>query len=185
MTGALTQFARRFRRDARGVSAVEFAFIAPVMIVFYFGLAEVTQAEIAQRRTITTASAMGDLIAQAPGNTTAANVDDIMNMGNVLMYPFPVSGIKVCINSIVADNNNVRTVTWRRQNNDSTCPAIGSTAATLSTNIISAGQSVVMARVIYPYTSSANEVLHSNPTFTKTYYLRPRRAATITCADCT
>ena len=30
----------RLRGDRRGVSAVEFALIAPVIIVFYFGLAE-------------------------------------------------------------------------------------------------------------------------------------------------
>ena len=30
---------RRLFRDERGVSAVEFAMIAPIMIFFYFGLA--------------------------------------------------------------------------------------------------------------------------------------------------
>ena len=37
----------RLGRDRRGVSAVEFALIAPAMIAFYFGLAEITQALLA------------------------------------------------------------------------------------------------------------------------------------------
>ncbi len=52
---ALIQGFGKFRRDQRGVSAVEFAFIAPVLILFYFGLAEYTQALMAQRKTINTA----------------------------------------------------------------------------------------------------------------------------------
>jgi Flp pilus assembly protein TadG len=42
-----------FWRDRRGVSAVEFALIAPVLVIFYCGLAELTQAMMAQRRSAT------------------------------------------------------------------------------------------------------------------------------------
>ena len=48
----------RLRGDRRGVSAVEFALIAPVIIVFYFGLAEFCQAFMAQKRMGRTAAAM-------------------------------------------------------------------------------------------------------------------------------
>ena len=44
------RFARRFLGDRRGVSAIEFAFIAPVMILMYFGVAELTQGMMAERR---------------------------------------------------------------------------------------------------------------------------------------
>ena len=40
----------RFFRDRRGVAAVEFAFVAPVLILIYMGLAEVTMALMAERR---------------------------------------------------------------------------------------------------------------------------------------
>lgn len=186
MIAPLSRFIRRFRRDASGVSAVEFAFIAPVMIIFYFGLAEYTQALIAQRRTIGTASAIGDLVAQASGSTRASDVDDIMSMSNVLMAPFPVSGtnLKVCVTSIVADASNNKKVAWRRQKNDTSCPAVNSTVSGLSSNIIGASQSLIMAKVTYSYSSTTNQILKTNPTFTKTYYLRPRRSTTITCSDC-
>ena len=41
---------KRFSRDRRGSAAVEFAFIAPIMLLMYFGLAEMTQAMMASRR---------------------------------------------------------------------------------------------------------------------------------------
>ncbi|MCC7266817.1 MAG: pilus assembly protein, partial [Caulobacteraceae bacterium] len=37
-------------KDIRGVSAIEFAFVAPVMILFYLGMAELTMGLMAERR---------------------------------------------------------------------------------------------------------------------------------------
>jgi Flp pilus assembly pilin Flp len=188
MIGTFSRLIREFRRDQSGVSAVEFAFIAPVLIVFYFGMAELTQAIIAQRRTISTASAIGDLVAQANGTTTAADVDDAMNMANIVMYPFPITGtsLSICVEGITADiaPTPVSTVKWRRvKNDDGNCPVVGATVPGLSTGVIAAGESLIMSRVAYKYSSSANMVLHNNPTFTKVYYLRPRRSASIACSN--
>ena len=93
MIGTFSRLIRRFRRDQSGVSAVEFALIAPVLIIFYFGLAELTQAIMAQRRTISTASAIGDLVAQSNGATTSTAISDAMSMANIIMYPFPTTPV--------------------------------------------------------------------------------------------
>ena len=61
-------------KDRRGAAAVEFAFIAPVMILMYYGLAELTQAMMADRRASHVASAIGDLVAQ----DTAINTTEIV-----------------------------------------------------------------------------------------------------------
>ena len=188
MIGTFSRMIRRFRRDQSGVSAVEFAFIAPVLIIFYFGLAEITQAVMAQRRTITTASAIGDLIAQSNGATTAAAVADAMNIANIVMYPFPTTGtvISICVAEITASTATppVSKIVWRQvKNDDGNCPTVGSTVTGLSTGVIAGGESLVMARVAYKYSSAGNIVLHNNPTFTKVYYLRPRRSSSISCTN--
>ena len=51
---------RGFWRDPRGVSAVEFALIAPLLILMYCGMAELSLAMMAQRRLSNIASAIGD-----------------------------------------------------------------------------------------------------------------------------
>jgi Flp pilus assembly protein TadG len=186
MMRRLIRTLRRFRDDRGGASAVEFAFIAPVLVLLYFGLAEYTQAMIAQRRTINTASAIGDLVAQANGSTTSGNVDDIIDMKDVLMNPFPASGtqIKVCVLSIV-HNGTDKKVTWRRAQNDTTCPAINAVITSVPTELISSGESVIMSKVTYTYTSTINTLIKAPVTFTKTYYLRPRRSSAIACTTCT
>ena len=176
-----------FVADRRGVAAVEFALIAPIMLLFYFGLAEFTQAMIAERKAIRTASAIGDLIAQnaeiAP--TGAGGVSDVFDIATTLMKPFPTgTKLKLCVASISADDKGKKTVDWSENKNDSTCPSEGSTNTTISSDLLAANQSVIMSRVIYSYASPVNEVLKVNPTFNKTYYLRPRRSAKVACDKC-
>jgi Flp pilus assembly protein TadG len=185
MMRGLAQRLRSFRRDQSGVSAIEFAFIAPVMILFYFGMTEYTQAVIAQRKAINTASAIGDLVAQANGSITATALDDIMDIKDVLMMPFPVSGtqLKICIVSIV-NNGTANKVTWRRQQNDTTCPAVNATITSVPTELISTNESVIMSKISYTYASPVGQMIKTAPTFNKTYYLRPRRSSQITCATC-
>ena len=185
MTGLRAMLAK-LRRDQSGVSAVEFALLAPVLILFYFGLAEATQVMMAERKTIRAASAVGDLIAQNTQVTTG-NIDDIFKMSDVLMKPFPATTqLKICVASIVADANNIKTVSWSRAKNGATCPAKNAQVANadIPADLIAANQSLIMSRVTYVYTGVTNKVIQTNPTFTKTFYLRPRRSHAVTCTGC-
>lgn len=182
----LVAILRKLRRDQRGVSAVEFALLAPVLIVFYFGLAEATQVMMAERKSIRAASAVGDLIAQNVQVTTG-NIDDIFTMSDVLMKPFPASTqLKICVASIVSDSANVKTVAWSRAKNGATCPAKDAPVsnADIPADLIAANQSLIMSRVTYVYTGVTNKIIKTNPTFTKTFYLRPRRSHVVVCTGC-
>lgn len=176
-----------FIKDRRGVAAVEFAMIAPIMLLFYFGLAEFTQAMIAERRAIRTASAIGDLVAQNSEITAtgAGGISDVFAIAETLMKPFPTgTNLKLCVASISSDQNGTKTVDWSQNKNDSTCPAEKAKITTISTDLLAANQSVIMSRVIYSYTSPVNQALKANPTFTKTFYLRPRRSTVVQCETC-
>lgn len=179
--------ARAFLRDRRGVAAVEFAMIAPIMLLFYFGLAEFTQAMMAERKAIRTASAIGDLIAQNAEMTPTGTggITDVFSIAETLMKPFPTgTKLKLCVASISADANGTKTVDWSRNQGDGTCPAAQSKVTNISDDLLAANQSIVMSRVIYSYTSAVNQAMKTNPTFTKTYYLRPRRSAKVVCEAC-
>lgn len=186
MTSLLARL-KRLRRDERGVSAVEFAFIAPVMILFYFGLAETTQVMMAERKTIRTASAVGDILAQTAEVrvTGAGGIDDVFDMAETLMTPFPTgTQLKVCVASITKSSTGALSVTWRRVKNAATCPGLGATTEPVPAGLIANGESVVMSRVTYSYVGPTNMVISVNPTFTKTFYLRPRMSNVVTCVGC-
>jgi Flp pilus assembly protein TadG len=179
---------RRLSRDDRGVSAVEFAFIAPVMILLYFGLAEITQAKIAERRALRTASAVGDILAQRAEIkvTGAGGIDDVFKMAETLMTPFPTGPqqLKICVASIIQSDTGALSVTWSRDKDDETCPDVGPTTEPVPAGLIANGESVVMSRVSYDYVGPTNMVVKVKPTFTKTFYLRPRMSKVVTCVDC-
>lgn len=65
MRRAKTAWARRlrtFRRNSDGVAAIEFAFIAPILIIFVFGVFELGRAYSAHRRFMGAAYMIGDLV---------------------------------------------------------------------------------------------------------------------------
>jgi Flp pilus assembly protein TadG len=178
---------KRLRRDERGVSAVEFAFIAPVMILFYFGLAEATQVMMAERKTIRTASAVGDILAQTAEVkvTGAGGIDDVFDMAETLMTPFPAgTQLKVCVASITKSAAGALSVTWSRAKNAAPCPGVGPTTEPVPAGLIANGESVVMSKVTYVYVGPTNMVIRTDPTFTKTFYLRPRMSNVVTCVGC-
>ena len=78
---------RGFLADKRGVSAVEFALIAPILIMIYLALAELTLGMMASRRTSHLAATIGDLAAQSE-NLTDANITDLWSIGTSMMQPF-------------------------------------------------------------------------------------------------
>jgi Flp pilus assembly protein TadG len=163
----------RFWRDRRGVSAVEFAFIAPVLVFFYFGMAELTEAMIAQRRLSHIASSIGDVVARDTQLTDARRTD-VFKVGSVLMAPFPTSGLRMCIVSITSAANGVDRVDWSEASNGPTnCPAAGA-VVDIPASVLPAGQSVIMSKASYDYEPPVKLLSKTGFTFRRTFYLRPR-----------
>jgi Flp pilus assembly protein TadG len=172
----------RLARDAGGAAAVEFALIVPLLALIYFGVVEVTQAAMTEQRVAHTASTIGDLVAQS-STITAAQVTDVFTVGQSIMSPYPTTGLQMRISSLTADANANVTVAWS-QGSGMTALTKGSTVSGLSANVIKANESVVMGESKYVYSSVFGMVLPQPITFTETYYLRPRLATQVTCADC-
>ena len=188
MTGGafreLRRFLQRFAADRSGVSAIEFAFIAPILIVFYFGMAETCQLLMAKRRVSHAGAAVADLVSQSdtPATTKAA-LDDRLLAAQSIMAPFPTSTLTIRLTSVTARNptpGGPPLVDWSH-------PAGGrakNTPLTPSTPL-SAGESVIMAEVTYGYTSSIGYFIPGVRQMTHKAELRPRKHDKISCTDCT
>ena len=160
-------------RDRRGVAAVEFALIAPLLLLFYCGMAELTEMMIAQRRLSSLASSLGDVVARENQLTNQQSLD-IFSAGKALMTPFPTSGLHMCIVSIVSDATGKDTVEWSESSNAPTdCPAPGPVTG-IPVGVLPANQSVIMSKASYDYVSPTKLVAPKTITFRRTFYLRPR-----------
>jgi len=168
---------RRFKHDRRGVSAIEFAFIAPILIIIYFSVAELCQAMLAQRKVAHAASAVGDLVAQL-STTNKAGLADVLEAANTVVAPFPSAPLQIQISSVSADANDNTTVAWGYPTNNS------GTAVVLPPNLITANQTVIKAEVTYTYNSPFQYLFKNAIVFDQVFYLRPRLSTSVVCTDC-
>jgi len=170
------RFLHRFKRDQRGVSAVEFAFIAPVLIVVYFSVADLCQAMLAERKVSHAASAVGDLVSQV-GTIDGPGLTQVYDAASSILAPFSTTPMQIRVTSVVTDVNDKATVAWSC--GDHTTPlAVGATVA-LPANLLGANQSVIMSEMVYTYISPINYVFTNAITFDQVFYLRPRMTATV------
>ncbi len=175
-----TGLIRRWVGDERGVSAIEFAMLAPVLILFYMGMTEFCQGFMAQKRMGHVSAMVADLIAQEE-TVTPATIDDIFDIGGLIMKPFPTATLNQRVSSVSRTSGTAR-VDWSR-GDGMTARGVGSTM-TLPADLIEDGESVIVAEVTYDYDSAADYLMPGLTRFSHTYYLRPRTVDRTTCAAC-
>lgn len=170
----------RLAGDERGVSAVEFALLAPVLIAFYFGMAEFCQGYMAQKRMGHVSAMVADLVAQEEQVSTAA-VDDLFAIGGLIMKPFPTAALKQRVSSVTRTSGVAR-VDWSR--GQGMGPRAKNSTITLPEDLITNGESIIVSEATYDYDSPVDYLMPDVTQFKHTYYLRPRTVEKITCSNC-
>lgn len=169
--------ARRLLGDRRGVSAVEFALLAPIMIAFYFGLAEFCQGYMAQKRMGHASAMVADLVAQAD-MISPAQVDDAFEIGDLIMKPYSATPLKLRISQVTRDSKGVAKVSWSRGKGWSA--RAKDQVVTLPDGLIDKGESIIMSEATYDYDSPVDYLMPKITRFSHTYYLRPRLTEQVT-----
>ena len=166
----------RFIHDYKGLAAVEFALILPLMIAFYFGGIEMTNMLVANRRVTAVAYTAADLTAQA-ASLNDSDIADIFAASATILQPFSTAPLTVRISSVVANAQNVAQVAW--SDGFQISPrAVGSTV-TLPAGLTTPGSSVVFVETAYGYASPIGEMVAGTVEFTEPAYMKPRRATQI------
>jgi Flp pilus assembly protein TadG len=172
----------RLVRDSRGVAAVEFALLLPILMLLYFGVVELTQGIMTQQRTSHVAASVGDLVSQS-STLTSADVTDIFSVGSEVMYPYPTTSLKLRVTTLTDDTHGNVTVAWS-QASGMTPLSKGATVSGLPANVVVPGESVVMSESQYTYASVFGQIMPRPVVFDQKAYLHPRLSTTVTCADC-
>jgi Flp pilus assembly protein TadG len=101
----------RFRRDHKGIAAMEFALVAPIMIGMYFMLNETASGFRAARKVTMVARVMADITSR-PSNITDVDRDDIFASAAQIIAPFSSSPTAYRISSIKFDATGNGFVDW-------------------------------------------------------------------------
>ena len=178
----------RFGRDCRGLAAIEFAMVAPLMVILFLGSVEFSQALTLDRRVTAAASATADLVAQSE-QVTPSDIDDIMLLAeewlsSALIGNYNPSQLEVKLVSLSIDPDSKVTVLWSRDKAGGEPYAPGSTYNGLPTELIQPNSGVVVAEVSYSFDPPVGHFIVGSINLSEKFYLRPRRSSTVPCNGC-
>jgi Flp pilus assembly protein TadG len=162
--------------NEKGISAVEFALIAPLMVLIYFGCIELSLLMRVDRRVTTTASSLGDLTARLV-TVDDADMQELYNAAAVTMQPYDASIARMRITSVVDDGDGETRVEWSDGFNIT--PYTEDALITVPAGLVPSPGSVIVAEVEFEYESSVAFVLDASQTLKDVFYLRPRRVTKI------
>lgn len=162
--------------DQRGVSAVEFAMLLPLMLTLYLGTVEVSQGIGADRKVTLTARTVADLVSQVT-SIDNAGVTNSLNAASAVMAPYPSTNLKVTVSSVKIDKDGKATVDWSDTLNG-TARAKGSTV-TLPAALNVAETSLIWAEVQYAYKPTVGYLISGTLTLKDQIYMRPRLADSV------
>lgn len=166
----------RFNSDRRGVSAVEFALLAPVMITFYLGCVEISDGVAVDRKVSLTAAALANLSAQTASISTN-DMTNILNAASAIVAPYDSSKLKITVSCLSIDANKAATVKWSQTRNG-VARAIGSAYAfDGSTSALDvASTQLILAEASYAYTPIVGTAISGTVTLSDRMFMSPRIA---------
>ena len=167
---------RKFLRDEEGISAVEFALIAPLMAMIYFGCIELSLMMTLDRKVTGATAALGDLTSRA-STVTNADLADIFEATRMVMQPNDMTGSRMRVTSLYEDSGQVK-VAWSDACNLTAYPT--DQVVTIPNNLIPTDGTIIMAEIEYDYNSGIGYFFTTSKTLTDKFYLRPRRVDSIT-----
>jgi Flp pilus assembly protein TadG len=189
---------RRFATDRKGVAAVEFALIVPLLLCMYFVTVEVGQGIETNKKVGRVGSMVADLVAQQ----TDMNKDEliaIMKIGQSIVQPYNRGEPKIVVTAIQMTNDaspQADVLWWGQLENGA---YTGDVPANMTTTVPAAlvSQGAFLIRVeafleykpIIAWAAENNASLGLAAAFDKilmkeTFHLRPRRTSMMTCATC-
>jgi Flp pilus assembly protein TadG len=185
-------------RDKRGVAALEFALIVPLLLSMYFVTMEVAQGIETNKKVGRVGSMVADLVTQQQ-ETRKADLDAILSIGEATLQPYNRSKPTIIITAIkVTDETTPKVnVVWSRKlnNGNFSIDAVAGTATSVPPALKIKGSFLIRVESklayapVITWASESKAPLGLTAAFdgismSESYYLRPRMSPEVKCDDC-
>ena len=166
----LAKLRKRFSRSDDGVAAVEFAFIAPLMLTLLIGIVDISNAVSISWRLSQLNRTLADLSSQSRTMTTAER-NNIFGASAATLSPYTGPAPVMVISSVVLNNTGVARVCWSASNVSGNELAANSVVTMPNTDMAVPNTSYIVAssRVVYTGVISPNFTMNAQK-----LYFRPR-----------
>jgi Flp pilus assembly protein TadG len=170
----LSQFLCRLGRDQRGVSAVEFAMLLPLMLTLYLGAVEISQGVGIDRKVTLTARTVADLASQVT-TISSSDMSNILAASSSVIIPYDPTQLKVTVSQVTIDANSNATISWSCTLNGS--KQSGST--TVPSALSAPNTSLIWGQVSYSFTPVVGYVITGTLNLSDQIYMRPRLSTSV------
>lgn len=184
---------RTFRQDMRGVAAVEFGFIAPVLLLMLLGVIEVTRAVSIDSRISVATNMVADLVAREQ-QLTKDDVNAIYEIVSEIMAPYDDTLVMTLIPVMSASDNASKTLVYPSEANRPRHPE-GAVppkcqAYSLPDKMLKTNESVIVVETKYEFeTLFVSKITEGwfKKDWSKTAYAKPRKSLCVAFdgANCT
>jgi Flp pilus assembly protein TadG len=180
----------RISRDRRGVGAIEFAIIVPVLLLLYLGAAETTVALSVAKRASRSAGTIADIVTQQPQSPgiNKAFLATMPAVAAATFSPFGTTGLTLKVTGIAIDAASKATVAWSWAQ-DGSKPYVVNSPVTVPTDLNTASSFLVRTELSVPYTLTTfgSDFLPAGTNtinIARQYFYRQRQGTSIPCTDC-
>lgn len=157
---------RGFLDDVSGIAAVEFAYIAPLLMLMTFGTFEISRALIVNKRFQRATAMVGDLVSReeqlgATYPEAKAALDGIMLSAQHVMEPYTSTPFRIAITQLRASSSDPKNtnVEWSYSYNGmpvTKCPLAKNMPAW---NMITKGNAAIVVEAQYQYTPLLTNII--------------------------
>lgn len=174
----LLRLLRRLGRERRGVAAVEFALVMPMLLVLYLGGYEMENCISTDRKLTLTTSELANVTSQYTTMSTA-DVSTVLNASAQIMTPYSTQNLSIVLSEVQTDATGKATVTWSK--------AFGGATALTATKpvTIPSGLAVpnvyyVMVQTAYAYAPTVGSGFFPSVPLSSQIFILPRQSSSIT-----
>ncbi|MCX7360004.1 MAG: pilus assembly protein [Alphaproteobacteria bacterium] len=169
----LIQTLRRFARENKGVAALEFAIIAPLLMVpLLLGSVDLIDVMGANKRAQNAAASLADVAAR---DTEISNSEltGLWRGLDVLMYPNASGAMEIRISSVSIVNASTARVIWSEGHGGMSARTVNSTVS-LDSRMMVVGSSIIMVESVYKYDAPLGFLFQNQVRMTHNAYRRSR-----------
>jgi Flp pilus assembly protein TadG len=169
----LIRILRRFARENKGVAALEFAIIAPLLMVpLLLGSVDLIDVMGANKRAQNAAASLADVVARDT-EISNAEISGLWAGLNILMYPNTPGAMEIRISSISIVNASTARVVWSEGHGGMSARQAGTTVA-LDSRMMTVGTSIIMVESVYKYDAPLGFLFQNQVRMTHNAYRRSR-----------
>jgi Flp pilus assembly protein TadG len=167
--GALT-------RDCRGLAAVEFALVVPVMLVLLFGTVEFASGVAVDRKVTLMARTLSDLTSQSI-SVSDADLTNFFAAGKGIMTPYSPTPTNSTISELYVDPSTLKA---RVQWSQGSAPRTAGNTVVIPTALQVGGTYLIYSEVNYTYKPTIGYVMSKTGVYlSDTAYTRPRQSTCV------